>query len=252
MEFRVLGPLEAWGGVRQVELGGPRQRALLAILLLRSKEVVSRAAIVDELWGGRPPPGAAHSLDTYVHRLRRSLADVAEPRLETRYGGYRLRVEPGELDLERFVLLADEGRVLLGQGDSAGALERLRAALAEWRGRPLAGLESEPFAALEINRLDELRLGATEDRIDAELALGRHDALVSELLVLTERNPLRERLHAQLMLAFYRAGRQADALAVYRSAHRRLADDLGLQPGPALRALQRDILRQAPALGAGP
>src|SRR5919197_1721765 len=245
MEFRVLGPLEAWNDDRPVRLGGPKQRALLAILLLRRNEIVSRRVLIDELWGEQPPPSATHTLDTHVYRLRKA---CGEARVVTTDGGYVARVGPDELDLERFERLVAEARALRGQGDDRGAVERLGAALALWRGPPLGGLEAEPFASIEIQRLDELRLAAFEERFDAELALGRQDGLVPELQALVARNPLRERLHGQLMLALYREGRQVEALGVYRELRRHLADELGLEPGPALRAIEHEILRQEPEL----
>jgi peptide/nickel transport system substrate-binding protein len=251
MEFRVLGPLEAWQGGRRLAVGGPKQQVLLAILLLRANEVVPRPTLVEELWGERAPPSAVHSLDTYVHRLRRAFAaGSAEPRLETREGGYRLRVETGELDLDGFLAGLADGRRLLRAGEPGEALARLEAALAHWRGPPLAGLEDEPFAAAEIRRLEELRAEAVEERIDAELALGRHRELVGELQALVVRHPLRERLTAQLMLALYRAGRHVEALDAFREMRGRLASELGLEPGPELRALERDVLRHAPMLAA--
>lgn len=239
MEFAILGPVAAWRDGRDLPLGGPKQRALLAILLLRAGEVVSRDHLIDGLWGERPPPTAAHTLDNYVSRLRKALGDG---RVSRRPPGYLLHVERDELDLDRFERLLGEGRAHLAQGEAAKAAETLRSALALWRGPALADVLYEPFAQGEAERLEERRLIALEDRIDADLALGRGAELVPELEALVRAHPQRERLLGQLMLAFYRAGCQAEALAVFESARRRLAEELGLEPGPELRDLERKIL----------
>ena len=238
MEFRVLGPLEVVDGGRSVALGGARQRALFAILLTCRNEVVSTDRLIDELWGDRPPKTAANTIQYFVSQLRKLLGP---DRIVTRPPGYFVRVEPGELDLDRFERLVERGDV-----------EALHEALALWRGHPLADLAYESFAAAECTRLDELRLVALERRIDADLELGRHAELVAELETLVARHPLRERLWAQLMLALYRAARQAEALAVYQRARTRLVDELGIDPGPALQELEHAILRHDPSLDAGP
>jgi YVTN family beta-propeller protein len=246
MEFKLLGPLEAWSEGRPLALGGTKQRALLAILLLHANEVVSRDLLIDELWGAKPPSGASHTLETYVSRLRKTLhADRAgEPLIVTQPPGYLLRVEYGQLDLHRFERLLEEGRRALATHAPERAATKLREALGVWRGRPLADLEFEDFARVEIDRLEELRLQALEERIEAELALGRHEATVPELESVVAQHPLRERLRGQLMLALYRSGRQAEALQVYRESRGYLVEELGLEPGPGLRAIERAILRQ--------
>ena len=248
MEFRLLGSLEVASHTGPVQLGGPRQRALLAILLLQANHVVSRDALIEALWPERLPADAAHSLDVQVSRLRQALGPEAA--LSTRAGGYVLEVEPKKIDARRFERLLDEGRRANAAGDPATALEALDAALALWRGEALADLAHEEFARSEIDRLEALRLGAIEQRVDAELALGRHEALLPQLEALVAKHPLRERLREQLMLALYRAGRQADALGAYRDGRRRLVEELGLEPGPALQHLEQAILRQDPALDA--
>lgn len=245
MEFAVLGPLEVRDGARVVRVPGPRQRALLSILLLRANEVVPSARLIELLWGENPPGSAGKGLQVHVSQLRKSLRpDV----VVTRTPGYLIRVEPGELDLERFERLVAEARQLPPES----ALERLREALALWRGSPLAEFADEPFARIEVLRLEELRLEAIESRIEAELALGRHTALVGELEALVAGHPHRERLRRQLMLALYRSGRQVESLAAYQDARRTLVEDLGLEPGRALQELEQAILRQDPSLEPGP
>src|SRR6185312_6149271 len=194
---------------------------------------------------------ADHALRNHVSRLRKVLGAAAttEPRLVARPPGYLLRVESGELDLERFEQLVSEGREALGAGDATAAAEALRRAEALWEGRPLADLELEPFARIEVDRLEELRLAAVEERIEADLALGRHHALVAELEMLCAEHPYRERFRAQLMLALYRSGRQAEGLEVYRRTRTLLNEELGLEPGVELQELERAILTQDPSLG---
>jgi YVTN family beta-propeller protein len=249
MQFRLLGPLEVEEDGRLLVLGSAKQRALLAILSLRANEVVSRDRLIDELWGERPPASALHSLDVYVSRLRKTLqANGGERLLVTRAGGYLLRLEPEQLDLTCFERLLEEGRRALAAGNYGRASERLSEALALWRGPALADLAYEPFAAAEVERLEEQRLAALEERLEAELALGRHASLIGELEALSGKHPLRERLHGQLMLALYRCGRQAEALEVYRETRRHLLDEVGIDPSPALQRLEQAILRQDPAL----
>src|SRR6266540_3410682 len=252
MEFRLLGPLEVWEDGRPLSLGGTKQRALLAILLLRANEVVSRDVLIDELWGERPPASAAHSLEAYVSRLRKTLhADrTGEPILVTRPPGYMLRVEFEKLDLDRFDRLLEEGRRALATHAPERAFQKLSEALSLWRGPPLGDLAFEPFAQVEVERLEELRLAALEERIEAELALARNEALVPELQALVVQHPLRERLRGQLMLALYRSGRQAEALQVYREARGYFVEELGLEPGPSLRTIEQAILRQEAVLDA--
>jgi DNA-binding SARP family transcriptional activator len=237
MEFRILGPLEVADEGRVLQLGTGRQLALVGLLLLHANEVLSVDRIVDELWGESPPTTAAKIVRNSVSVLRRELGD----RLVTRSPGYLLRVEPGELDSER-----------LERAVERGDLASLNEALALWRGHPLAQLAYEPFAGTEIARLEDLRLSALEARIDAQLALGRHAALIGELEALVRQEPLRERLRGQLMLALYRSGRQAEALEVYRQGRRALDEQLGLEPGPELRDLERKILIQDESIAAPP
>ena len=245
MEFRILGPLEVWDGGGEVSLGGPKPRALLAVLLLHPNEVVPADRLIDELWGEDSPEDAAAALRVNVSRLRKALPQDV---LTTRSPGYVLRVEPDELDLHRFERLVDEGRSLLARGLAADASERLRDALSLWRGPALADFAYESFAQAAIARLEEIRLAAVELRIDADLALGRHDELVGELEALVAEHPLRERLRRYLMTALYRSGRQAEALDAYQDARRALVDELGIDPSPALQELERAILRQDPSL----
>jgi DNA-binding SARP family transcriptional activator len=249
MEFRILGSLEASEAGREVAVGSGRQRVVLALLLLHPNVVLSRDRLIDALWGERPPPTAANMLHNYVSQLRHALGREGASALETHGNGYLLRVERGERDLDRFEELLGRGRDLRTE-DPKVAAEVLREALALWRGPPLADFTYEDFAREEIGRLEELRLMALEERIDADLALGRHADLVAELTSLVEEHPLRERLRAQLMLALYRCGRQAEALEVYQAARRALLEERGLEPGAALRELEAGILRKDPELGA--
>jgi YVTN family beta-propeller protein len=245
IEFRVLGSFEVVEHDRVLALGSPRQRALLAVLLLHRREAVSADRLVDALWGERAPPTAIKIVQGYVSNLRKALGDG---RLVTRGHGYVLQALPGQLDADRFESLVAEGRLALEEGDAGTAAERLREALGVWRGPALADFAYEWFAQGEIARLEEMRLAALEDRIDADLALGKHAELVSELAEMVREHPLRERLQGQLMLALYRSGRQADALERYQQARGRLIGELGIEPGPALKGLERAILVQDPAL----
>jgi DNA-binding SARP family transcriptional activator len=247
VDFRLLGPVEARAEDRPLALAGARQRALLAVLLLRAGEPVSRERVIADLWGERPPDGAVKTVQAVVSRLRRALGGEAA-RLVSSAAGYRLRVEPDELDLSRFERLCADGRRALAAGRHERAAARLRAALAEWRGPPLADVAFEPFAPPEVARLGDLRAVAVEDRVEADLAIGRGAELVGELEGLVAAEPLRERLRGQLMLALYRAGRQGEALDVYRDAVRTLDSELGLRPGPELERLQQAILAHDPAL----
>jgi DNA-binding SARP family transcriptional activator len=249
MEFRILGPLEVWSEGREVSLGGPKPRALLALLLLHPNEVVPADRLIDELWGADTPEGAAGALRVNVSRLRKALPQDA---LTTRAPGYVLRLEPDALDLHRFERLVEEGRGSLARGLAADASGRLHEALSLWRGAALADFVYESFAQTAIARLEEIRLAALELRVDADLALGRHDELVGELEALVAAYPLRERLRSYLMTALYRSGRQVEALAAYQDARRALVEELGLDPSPALQELERAILRQDPAVDWAP
>jgi DNA-binding SARP family transcriptional activator/basic membrane lipoprotein Med (substrate-binding protein (PBP1-ABC) superfamily) len=245
--FRILGRLEVREDAQLVDVGGRKQRALLAVLLLRAGETVSVDQLIDALWGDKPPARAVSSVHAYVSRLRKVLG---RDRIVRSDYGYRLVLERDELDLRRFEQLLAQGRELLEQRDSAQASETLRSALALWHGPPLADFMYEPFAADEIRRLEELRLAALEERLEADLALGDHAELVAELDALVRENPLRERLVGQLMVALYRAGRQADALDVYERTRRALGHELGLQPSHELQRLSAEIVRQEPSLDA--
>jgi peptide/nickel transport system substrate-binding protein len=242
MQFLILGPLEIRRGDDSLPLGTAKQRALLAVLLLHANEVVSRDRLIDSLWGERPPESAPHTVEAYVSRLRKVLHADGEQVLLTRAPGYMLRVGFDELDLRRFERLAKEGRRALAYEAQESAVALLRQALDLWRGRALADVEYEPFAQTEAGRLEELRLGAVEDEIEAELALGLHADNLMRLRSLVAEHPSRERFRAQLMLALYRSGRQAEALQVYREARAYLVEQLGLEPGPMLRELEQAIL----------
>ena len=249
MEFLVLGPLEVRDGGRVLPLGGAKQRAALAMLLLHRNEVVSRDRLVDGLWGDTPPASSAEALYAYISRLRKALHEEGHPeRLVTRPPGYLLRVGEGELDLQRLEVLIDEGRRALAANDPQAAAEALQCGLALFRGPPLEDLTYVPFAQVEIGRLDDVRLAAVELRIDADLELGRDAELINELQALVTEHPLRERFWAQLMLALYRSGRQGEALDGYDRARRTLADQLGVDPGQPLQRLQRRMLEGDPSL----
>ncbi len=241
MEFLILGPLEVRSGSNTVRFGSSKQRALLGVLLLHPSEIVSTARLVDALWGERPPATAEKLVQGYVHALRKQLGDGV---LETRAPGYRLNVDIGSLDLTEFERLTEEARV----APVPEAVELRGRALALWRGPPLADVELEGSDRHDLARLGDLRLTTQIDQIDGELALGRHAQLVGELEALTAVHPYQERLAAQLMLALYRSGRQAEALESYRALRERLDDELGLQPGPELRDLEAAILRQDASL----
>src|SRR5919109_1377724 len=242
MEFRILGPLEVVDRGRAVTLGGLRQRALLALLLTAANHVVSRDRLIDELWGGDEPRNAANALQYHVSQLRKAIAP--SDALVTQEPGYTIRVTPDELDLLRFERLREAAK----DAPPEDAAKFLRDALDLWRGPPLGDLAHEDFAQAEIRRLDELRVTTLEQRIDAELALGLHADLVAELEILVREHPLRERFRAQLMLALYRSGRQAEALHGYRTMRRALVDQLGIEPSPSLQQLEQAILRQDEAL----
>jgi DNA-binding SARP family transcriptional activator len=252
IEFRVLGPLEVSSGGRPLSING-KPASLLALLLVHANEVVSTDRLIDGLWGEAPPKSAAKLVQGYVSQLRRSLIarrgdDSVGGAVLTRPSGYVLRLEPGQLDAERFRTMLDQGRMALGQGDAYGASHILGDALGLWRGPPLADFAYERFAQEEIARLEELRLIGIEERVEADLALGRQADLVSELEGLIAHHPLRERLRAQLMLALYRCDRQSEALHAYQEARRMLVGELGLEPSRRLRDLEQAILRQDPTL----
>jgi DNA-binding SARP family transcriptional activator len=252
MDFRILGPLEVLDEGRRVALGGDKQRALLGLLLVNAGETLSTDRLIDELWGERPPATAAKTVQVHISRLRKALAagsgNASEGVVVTREHGYQLEIDPDSLDSHRFERLLAEGRSELAADRPERAAPALEGALTLWRGPPLADLAYEPFAQAEIARLDDLRVAALEQLIEAKLALGRHAEVIGELEALIAAYPYRERLRAQLMLALYRSDRQADALQAYQDARRSLTDELGIEPGERLRELERAVLAQDPAL----
>jgi DNA-binding SARP family transcriptional activator len=243
MNFRLLGPLEVWDRGRQATLRRPKQRALLAILLLRAREAVSSDALIDALWGESPPRTARAALQNYIAQLRRALGPGV---LVSQSGGYLLDVAPEQIDLGRFERLVAESC----EADGEARVAKLQEALALWQGPPLADLAYEPFAAQEASRLEELRTSTLEDLIDAQLTVGAGAELLDRLEALIGAHPFRERLRGQRMLALYRDGRQAEALEAYQEARRALLEELGIEPGTALRELEQAILRQDPLLEA--
>ena len=250
VQFRILGPLAAYRDGETLALGGERQRALLALLLLHANETVTTERLIEQLIGRSASGSPANAIHVAVSRLRRALADGEGSMLLTCRGGYALEIEPGQLDATQFESLLEQGRELLARGDPAAASGRLREALSLWRGPPLADLGSVDGVQPEVRRLEELRLLAEMERIDAELALGHASDVVVELERLIAQAPLQERPRAQLMLALYRSGRQAEALAAYRDACALLRDELGLTPSAELRELERMILHHDAGLEA--
>jgi DNA-binding SARP family transcriptional activator len=245
VDYRILGSLEARDGGDARPLGGAQERSLLALLLLNANELVPTDRLVDELWGDRPPKTAVKTVQVYVSRLRKVLGTET---IVTSPPGYLLRVDPESIDLHRFERLAGEGRQALAVGDAAEASRLLRDALALWHGAPLADFAYEPFAQTEVARLEELRVAAIEDRIEADLRCGRAAELIGELQALAARHPLRERPRAQLMLALYRSARQAEALDVFRDTRTTLVEELGIEPSQELQRLERAVLNQDPSL----
>jgi DNA-binding SARP family transcriptional activator len=253
VQFRILGPLEVLDGDRLVDLGRPKQRALLAVLLAHADAVVGVDRLIEDLWQDEPPGRATASLQAYVSNLRRALEPSRPPRAPARVlvsqpPGYRLVVSPDDLDAARFQARAGRGHALLEAGRPADAARELGAALGLWRGPALAEVADQPFAQGECHRLEQLRLVALEDRLTADLAVGRHAAATAELQELVRAHPFRERLTGLLMLALYRSGRQAEALAAYQVSSEQLRDELGIDPSRWLAQLRTDILRQAVAL----
>jgi DNA-binding SARP family transcriptional activator len=251
-EFRLLGPLEVWCGGRQLALRGRKPRAVLAMLLLRAGETVSTDRLIDGLWGEQPPTGALNALQAHVAALRRDLDPgrangSTDGMLVTHRPGYRLRVEREAIDTVRFERLAAQGRAAVSR-DPDQAARLLREALGLWRGPALAEFAYDRFAQAEANRLEELRLDAVQARVEADLALGDHAALVPELEALLAEHPLREQLAGQLMTALYRCGRQADACRVFHDTRAALVEELGIHPQPALRQLLQRVLDHDPSL----
>ena len=252
MQFEILGPIRVTVSGQAVRIGSARQRAVLAVLLLSAGRVVSVERLIDAVWGEQPADSALNLVRTYVWRLRSLLTEDGEARLETEPSGYLLRVRPGELDLAEFERMVTDGRAALARDEASAAAASLRAALELWRGEPLEDvtLHGGDLAA-ETLRLTEARATALDERIEADLALGRHEELVGELRQRAAQDPLRERIAGSLMLACYRAGRQADALNTYRTLRTALISELGLEPGPAIRELHERILKADPDLLTG-
>jgi DNA-binding SARP family transcriptional activator len=250
MEFRLLGAIEASEDGTAFPLGGPRQRAVLADLALHAGHVVSTGQLVEDLWGSGPPATAKRTVESYVYRLRHVLgASGADGTpLVTRPTGYLLDAPPECVDVWQFRNLADRGKAALEHGDAAAAVTLLCTAIGLWRGPALADITQAAFAPVAAQRLEEERLAVVENLVEARLAVGQHRELVPELETLIGESPYRERFHAQLMLALYRSGRQADALAAFARAHALLAGELGVEPGRELREMQRAVLVQAPEL----
>ena len=244
LSFHLLGRLEAYSDGVELDLGPRKQRAVLALLLLNANRVVSTERLIDDLWGDSPPSTARAALQVYVAGLRKALGTDGAT-LRTRAPGYVLEVEEGALDLDRFAQLCAEAHE---SPDPERRAALLHEALELWRDEPLPELRAEPFSSAAVAQLEQLRLRALEERIDADLALGRDATLVTELEALVAEHPYREGLRAQLMLTLYRSGRQAGALDVYQAGRRALQDDLGLEPGKELRDLEAAILRQDEAL----
>ena len=248
MDFRILGPLEVLheGGI-PIALGPPHQRAVLARLIVSADETVTTDRLIEDLWPGDIPATARHALHVYVSRLRSALGPD-RVRLDRSGDGYRISVAAGGLDAARFERLAADGRAALGRGDPEEAEVSIRKALDIWRGPALADFRDEAFAQPELVRLDEARITALELRIAADIELGEDSELVGELSDLVSEHPYREVFWEQLMMVLYRCGRQADALRAYQRARTQLAEELGIEPGPALRRMEERILIQDPAL----
>ena len=249
MEIRLLGRFDVLVGDVPLSLGGHRQRAVLAVLALHANEVMSLDRLAEEVWGGQPPDSAVATLQRYVSHLRKALAGLPAS-VDTRRPGYVLSAASELIDARRFEAMVDEGRQYLSSGAVEDAAVTLRAALSLWHGESLADFAYEPFARVEATRLDELRLGALEMRLDADLALGKHAEVVPELEALVAAHPLREAYRGQLMRALHRAGRRADALRVYSKGRHVMVDELGLDPSTGLQRLEHAILVEDPAVEA--
>jgi DNA-binding SARP family transcriptional activator len=239
LELRILGPVQAARGGREIRLGGPKQRAVLALLLLDAGQVIPAGRLVQQLWRGSPPPGAATTLRSYLSRLRALLSPEAG--LAARGGGYTISTGTAQLDAPRFERLAAAGQAALSSGQAAAAASHFGQALTLWRGPALADVRDVQPLALEAARLEELRLMAAEGRIEAHLALGRHREITGQLQTLVAQYPLRQRLWRLLVLALHRSERQADALAACRRARTVLATEPGLEPSDELRRLEHAV-----------
>lgn len=255
-EYRILGPVEVIRAGTKVSIEAPRQRAVLAALLLEANRVVSVERLISQVWGDFPPRRARNTVHSLVLRLRRALTPGHRTSdhqvLTTRWPGYRLQIEPGQLDLNRFENVAASGRTALSAGETATAAATLRQALGLWRGEPFADAAGVRLHEVEAARLRERWTQTLEERIEADLALRRHGDLIAELPTHIAENPLRERLYGQLMLALYLAGRQAEALDVYQLLRRRLIEELAVEPDPAVRRLHQQILAHDPVLDVVP
>src|SRR5215467_2041578 len=252
VDFGLLGPLLVRDGARQVAVSAPRQRVLLATLLLSAGRVISGDALAEVLWDGRPPAGARGALHSAIQRLRSTLGPPGAGLISTRPSGYLMQVGDGEFDVRQFGALATRGHAAAEAGAWAQAAGLLREALGLWRGDALADVPSHLLRDREVPPLEDQRLEVLGARIDADLRLGRHGEVVAELRQLVAAHPLREHFHAQLMLALYRAGRQSGALAAYQDVRHVLAGELGVDPGPELRDLHQRILAADPGLLPGP
>jgi DNA-binding SARP family transcriptional activator/streptogramin lyase len=248
VEYRILGPLEVVEDGQQVPLGTLKERLVLGVLLLHANEFVSRERLIDDLWGEAPPPTARKAVNVYVSKLRKALGQAGADPIATASGGYRLQIDLDKLDADHMQLLVASAREYVAKGELESAAAQFDEALLLWRGPTLAGLQLESRGRDEVARLDELRLAVLMDRINCDLALGRHEQALGDLGVLVREHPLRERLRAQQMLALYRADRQAEALEAYAEARRTLVDDLGIEPSEPLQRLQQAILRHDPSL----
>src|SRR5215208_624635 len=254
LRIEVLGPVEAWVNGRQVALGGQRPRALLAVLALMRGRVMTSERLIDELWGNAPPPRARDSLRMHVSRLRKALAEAGEDtdRLVGRAGGYILDLEPGSLDVDRWEAALGRARRAHTDGRLDDARTAIEQALCVWRGAPVEGASRHELLDAEGARLEEERLAAAIEAFELDVELGRHGELLGQLEALVMAHPFKERLVELQMLALYRSGRQADALAAFHHARARFVEGLGIEPGPALRELHEDVLRQADTLDAEP
>ena len=253
MDFRVLGPFQLVDGPRELTPSAPKLRAALATLVIRNNHVVQTQELIDELWPDSPPNTALPTLQTYIYKLRKLLPGRLDPDsvLRTRPNGYQLSISDGDIDLSRFERLVAEGRSVLRQ-DAGRATRILSDALALWRGPALADIRAGELLAAQVARIEECRMAALELRIEADIQLGQHGVLISELKSLTSTHPLHEGFHAKLMLALYRAGRRGEALEAYQLLRRSLIDELGLEPSAALRSMQQSILSADPSLDAAP
>lgn len=251
MEIWLLGPLEVHDGDRLVSVRGRHQRAILALLALNAGRVMAAERLIELLWGDEAPPSAANALQVHVSNLRKVLEPHGQPYrlLVSNESGYALKIDPDQVDFARFELLVDRGHKALVRGEVVQCALLLGEAANLWRGSALADLTDQPWSAGEARRLEELRLAAVEDRIEAELALGRHSELIAELEAMIALHPFRERLRGQLMLALYRAGRQAEASDVYQKTREALVEELGMEPGLELQQLLKAILNQEASLG---